>query len=302
MKYRVSHKTHYEYSAPVGRGYNIAHLTPRDTDRQTCGFSQIIVDPQPALANEWRDYFGNPALHFALQRDHHSLTVTAVSEVEVRPTLSLLQQGSIASWEEVCSHLLLPAIDDEDLEAQQYLVASPFVELDSELAEYAAPSFTPGCPLLDAVGDLMGRIHTEFTYDPEFTTIATPLRHVLGHRRGVCQDFAHLAIGCLRSRGLAARYVSGYLETMPPPGQERLQGADASHAWFAAYLPDHGWVDFDPTNNQVPIDRHITTAWGRDYGDVAPLRGVIFGGGKKHALSVEVDVEPLADEPAPHFV
>jgi transglutaminase-like putative cysteine protease len=155
------------------------------------------------------------------------------------------------------------------------------------------PSFSAGRPLLEAVHDLMRRIHRDFTYDPHFSSIATPLQQVLAHRRGVCQDFAHLAIACLRSQGLAARYVSGYLETLPPPGGEKLVGADASHAWFGVYVPYQGWVDFDPTNDQVLADRHITAAWGRDYADVAPLKGVLFGGGSEHRLTVEVDVERL---------
>ena len=295
MRFHITHKTHYAYPQAVGRGYNIAHLQPRTTERQSCRFSRILVDPQPTLVNEWLDYFGNPAIYFALQQDHNQLTVTAVSEVEVQPPPTLLQQGYASAWEDIRQQLASASGWDADFEARQYLLASPFVGLEPGLAEYAAPSFTPGRPLLAAVEDLMGRIHADFTYDPAFTSIATPLREVFAHRRGVCQDFAHLAIGCLRAQGLAARYVSGYLETQPPPGQDRLQGADASHAWFAVYLPGHGWVDFDPTNNQIPFDRHITTAWGRDYGDVTPLRGVIFGGGEQHQLRVEVDVERLPD-------
>ena len=158
-----------------------------------------------------------------------------------------------------------------------------------KLLDYARPSFPAGRATIDAVYDLMQRIFREFKYDPEFSTIATPLKDVLEHRSGVCQDFAHLAIGCMRSMGLAARYVSGYIETEPPPGKERLVGADASHAWFSAYLPEHGWLDFDPTNNQLPGDRYITVAWGRDFTDVTPLKGVAFGSGE-HELKVSVDV------------
>ncbi|HQT25374.1 MAG TPA: transglutaminase family protein, partial [Burkholderiales bacterium] len=189
-------------------------------------------------------------------------------------------------WESV----RLSQLDVPD--ALQYALDSPFVMTSSELMAYAGPSFTPGRPLLEAVQDLMQRIHADFTYDPGFTTLATPLSEVLAHRRGVCQDFAHLAIGCLRSRGLAARYVSGYIETLPFPGKEKLVGADASHAWFSVYMPELGWMDFDPTNNQIPADRHIVVAWGRDYGDVTPLKGVIFGGGD-HELAVSVEVRNM---------
>jgi transglutaminase-like putative cysteine protease len=180
------------------------------------------------------------------------------------------------------------------LDAQQYCYDSPMIVGNSDMVDYARPSFAKNCAILDAVSDLVTRIHRDFTYDPQFTTIATPLNDVLKHRRGVCQDFAHFAIACLRSLGLAARYVSGYIETQPPPGQVRLVGADASHAWFSVFVPELGWVDFDPTNNQIPGDKHITLAVGRDYQDVTPLKGVVFGGGK-HKLDVSVDVEQLED-------
>ena len=180
----------------------------------------------------------------------------------------------------------------EVLDALQYTLDSPMIESNEKLAAYARHSLLPGRPLLQAVNELMQRIFADFTYDPEFSSIATPLSEVLKHKRGVCQDFAHLAIACLRSQGLAARYVSGYIETLPAPGKERLVGADASHAWFSVYLPDAGWIDFDPTNNQMPIDKHITVAWGRDFSDVTPLKGIAFGGGQ-HKLHVSVDVRNL---------
>ena len=196
------------------------------------------------------------------------------------------------SWEKARDRLRNDRSADV-IEATQFTLDSPMIKTDELLAEYAKGSFLPGRPLDEAVHDLMQRIYAEFKYDPEFSTIATPLTEVMKHRSGVCQDFAHLAIGCLRSRGLAARYVSGYIETAPPPGKERLIGADASHAWFSVFHPGFGWLDFDPTNNQLPTDRHITVAWGRDYADVTPLRGVAFGGGK-HKLKVAVDVLPIA--------
>jgi transglutaminase-like putative cysteine protease len=177
----------------------------------------------------------------------------------------------------------------EILDARQYILDSPMITISPELADYAQSSFLPNRTLVDVVHDLMGRIYKDFTYDPTFTTIATPLSDVLSFRRGVCQDFAHLAIGCLRAYGMAARYISGYVETLPEPGKPRLVGADASHAWFSVYIPGTGWLDFDPTNNTVPLDQHITLAWGRDYADVTPLKGIAFGGGQ-HTLSVSVDV------------
>jgi transglutaminase-like putative cysteine protease len=183
----------------------------------------------------------------------------------------------------------------ELLEARYYLLDSPMVPAVNELAGYAQPSFLPNRPLVDVVRDLMQRIHSDFIYDPSFTTIATPLSDVLNHRRGVCQDFAHLAIACLRAYGIAARYVSGYVETRPEPGKSRIVGADASHAWFAVFIPGIGWLEFDPTNNTVPLDRHITLAWGRDYADVTPLKGIAYGGGQ-HTLSVSVSVEVLGLE------
>ncbi len=184
------------------------------------------------------------------------------------------------------------------LSVHQFVLDSPKVATASELTKYAEPSFSTGRPLIEAVSDLTQRIHNDFDYVPGFTTISTPLSSVLKHRKGVCQDFAHLAIGCLRAMGLAAPYISGYLETQPSPNKEHLIGADASHAWFSVYLPNHGWIDFDPTNNLLPDDRHITAAWGRDFADVTPLKGVVLGGGQ-HTLTVSVTVEPIESKFAP---
>ena len=197
-------------------------------------------------------------------------------------------------WQQARRRLSEPA-DAETLDAVQFCLDSPLVRAEAALGEYAAGSFAPGRPLTDAVADLMARIHADFAYDPTATDVTTPPLDVLRRRRGVCQDFAHLAIGCLRSLGLAARYVSGYLETVPPPGQAKLAGADASHAWLQVYLPDVGWQDWDPTNNLQPTDRHVVTAWGRDYGDVPPLKGIIYGGGETHSIEVQVDVIALPD-------
>lgn len=292
MKYRITHVTHYTYSKQVSSCYNLAHLSPRNSDRQTCNSSFINIDPGASSISETEDFFGNKACYFTVQTPHDALTVKAVSEVEIKPIGSLLDTAFPIAWDEV-RNTLMSSTRSEDLDARQYLLESPFVSTHPDLDAYAKASFTPGRPVLEAVHDLMERIHNDFEYDPHITTIATPLSEVFAHRKGVCQDFAHFAISCLISHGVPARYVSGYLETIPPPGQKRMVGADASHAWFSVYVPNFGWADFDPTNNQIPMERHITTAWGRDYGDVTPLKGVIFGGGKKHKLSVSVDVEAL---------
>jgi transglutaminase-like putative cysteine protease len=242
------------------------------------------------------DQFGNRVVYFALEAPHDHLVVTATSEIELAETDALDLDVSPA-WEDVRDWLwdaLQPARGKDwspsvRQDIVQFALDSTHVPCSDALRAFAAPSFPPRAPLLSAVGDLVSRIHRELVFSPESTTIATPVADVLAQRSGVCQDFAHLAIGCLRSMGLAARYVSGYLETVPPPGQPRLQGADRSHAWFAVYVPEIGWVDADPTNNQIPTRRHLTIAWGRDYADVAPIKGVIFGGGS-HALAVAVDV------------
>ena len=292
MKYRIKHITHYTYNSPVSSCYNMAHLIPRDNYRQACLKAEIDVSPMAASIHHQFDFFGNNLTYFTVQQPHNSLTVTAESEIDVKPSGLSMDNAFPMPWENVKPHVM-SSTHDNDIDARQYLLESPFVSVNSSIQQYASVSFEPGRPVLEAVHDLMGRIHVDFDYDPGFTTIATPLEMVFEHRKGVCQDFAHLAIACLISQGIPSRYVSGYLETIPPPGQTRLQGADATHAWFSVYVPNYGWVDFDPTNNQIPMERHITTAWGRDYGDVTPLKGVIFGGGEKHKLDVSVDVMPL---------
>lgn len=291
MHYRVIHKTEYDYSESVGLSYNEARLLPRFTANQFCHATGLVIEPLPADYREHEDFFGNRVAYFSLREPHQRFVVTSTSEVQVVSQAGQLNLSQGTDWESV-RLLLRQQRDPLTLEALQYALDSPFVSANAELAAYAQLSFPPGRPLLEAVHNLMERIHTDFTYDPNFTTLATPLSTVLAHRRGVCQDFAHLAIGCLRSQGLAARYVSGYIETLPPPGKEKLVGSDASHAWFSVYVPELGWMDFDPTNNQIPVDQHIIVGWGRDYGDVNPLKGVIFGGGE-HELNVSVDVRNL---------
>jgi len=288
MNYRIIHITEYEYSGMVGLCHNEARLKPRALPHQTCLKSNVVVTPMPVDYLERTDFFGNTVSYFSVQQSHKKLTITATSEVSISPERDLFDSGNNQTWEEVVKFIREDRTGDF-LDVLQYTIDSPMVESTDELLEYALKSFKPGALLIDAVNDLMRRIYHDFTYDPEFTTIATPLSEVLEHKRGVCQDFAHLAIACIRSMGLAARYVSGYIETLPPPGKEKLVGTDASHAWFSVFFPETGWLDFDPTNNQMPMDKHITVAWGRDFDDVTPLKGIAFGGGQ-HRLSVSVDV------------
>lgn len=307
MKYRITHTTFYHYSQSVELCQNEARLQPRMFWRQQCHSSRFDIKPTPMDFSERIDFFGNRVAYFAIQQPHTQLIVTAISEVTIFPRQNNLDLFNPLTWEQVRSLLQESPVQGQSqsqpgqnqiqnqdqlleiLDARQYVLDSPMVTISPELADYAQSSFLPNRTLVEVVHDLMQRIYKDFTYDPAFTTIATPLSEVLSFRRGVCQDFAHLAIGCLRAYGMAARYISGYVETLPEPGKQRLVGADASHAWFSVYIPGTGWLDFDPTNNTVPLDQHITLAWGRDYADVTPLKGIAFGGGQ-HSLSVSVDV------------
>lgn len=293
VRYRTRHTTSYEYGDGVSVSQHVVHLGPRDNPRQACSSATLTITPEPAVREAWLDYFGNPAEYFAVQEPHRSLTIESVVELEVTPP-GPLDADSAPAWEEVRETARAPRACDA-IEANEFLFDSVMVKASPDLAAYAEPSFPPGRPAVEAVLDLMHRIHEDFTFDSTATTVATPLADVLAHRRGVCQDFAHLGVGCLRSIGLPARYVSGYLRTHPPPGRPRLVGADMSHAWFSVWCgTEAGWIDLDPTNDK-PVDAdYITLAWGRDYDDVSPVRGVILGGWG-HTLSVQVDVEPLLD-------
>lgn len=292
MKFRVTHSTRYNYSENVSLCHNVAHLLPRTTSVQTCRLSELKISPLPVAVNEWTDLFGNRQASFSIQDPHDELIVTAISEVDLAPEAALDLNASSITWEQAVEYLETGS-GEPVIDASIYRLESDFIEFSHDVRAYSAASFTPGRPLLQAVEDLMHRIFKDFDYVPGFSSIATPLKEVVEHRKGVCQDFAHLAIACLRMQGLAARYVSGYLETIPPEGRERLVGADASHAWFSVFVPEQGWLDFDPTNAQIPAEQHITVAWGRDYADVAPLKGVIFGGGDENELEVSVDVERI---------
>lgn len=292
MRYQVHHTTRYAYSEPVPLCYNELHLTPRDTPRQTCVDHQLTILPAPHKIEDSRDYFGNHVCFFNIQERHQELEVTARSEVCLQGG-DYIPPETTPAWEQVRADAL-SSLDPEALDARQFIYDSPLAAASDELALLAADSFAPGRPWLEAVLHLMKRIHRDFIYDPTATTVTTPLDTVLEIRRGVCQDFAHLQIACLRAIGLPARYVSGYLLTMPPPGESRLIGADASHAWVAAWCRGLGWIEFDPTNNLVPYVDHITVAWGRDYGDVCPVKGVFVGGGI-HSMHISVDVQAIED-------
>jgi len=287
MNYRIIHKTAYRYSEPASLSQNELLLNPRETRIQRVAQSRLDIEPEPQYLHRRTDYFGNIVHVFMVQQPHDALNITATSIVETnRPVTP--PPADTAPWETVARRLAAHDRPDE-LEASQFVFASPLITPGPSAREYAQPSFPPGIPVLAGAADLVRRIFTEFTYDKSVTTVETPVDQVLSSRKGVCQDFAHVAIACLRTLGLAARYVSGYLETAPPPGKPKLLGADASHAWISLFVPDAGWVDLDPTNNLINGESHITLAWGRDYGDVTPVKGVVMGGGV-HTLSVMVDV------------
>lgn len=288
MIYQVRHITSYHYLEPVSMCHNLLHLRPRICRDQRCIQTRVQVEPMPRQVHEHQDYFGNPVSAFSIQNPHKVMTIVAEHLVERKHSEG--QDVPDMPWEQA-REILRSDKSPQNLEAYQFTFPSRYVPLGEELAQYACESFQPGRPLIQATLELNQRIFQEFKYDPQATTISTPIRDVLANRKGVCQDFAHLMIGCLRSVGLAARYVSGYLLTTPPPGKEKLVGADATHAWLSAYLPGYGWVDFDPTNNLVPSNKHITLAWGRDYDDISPIKGVILGGGS-HSMKVEVTMTP----------
>lgn len=292
-RYHVIHETRYVYESPVSISRQLLHLTPRDCPWQTRLAHEVTIDPEPGLDEARSDAFGNPVRQFSIESPHHNLLVRAESRIEVRSRPTFVPFVNSPPWEKCCAALAFGALPIH-LDASVYLFESPYTRVKREFAAYAAPSFVPGRPLLEAVKSLMGRIFREFKFDAKATTVATPVLTVLEEKRGVCQDFAHLMLSCLRSMGVSARYVSGYLLTKPPPGKPRMIGADASHAWISVYCPqgDRGiWVDFDPTNNLLPDTQHITLAWGRDFGDVSPLRGVILGG-DTHMPEVAVTVMP----------
>jgi transglutaminase-like putative cysteine protease len=288
MRYRVTHRTIYSYSQPVSVCHNLFHLRPRPSALQQCNRSSLAIDPLPAVVTDRSDFFGNPTTFAIVQQLHRTLSVEAVSEVDLgRRTPP--DPAESTPWEAV-RDAVRAGRDPAMLERYVLCFDSPMVRVSDALREYALPSFPEGRPVLEATVELSSRIHRDLAYEPGATTVGTTPDETLALRRGVCQDFAHLAIGCLRALGLPARYVSGYLVTgRGAPSEAALTGADASHAWLAVWTPEHDWVDVDPTNDQIPTDRHITLAWGRDYSDVSPIRGVILGGGD-HKTRVVVEV------------
>jgi transglutaminase-like putative cysteine protease len=292
VKLRIVHRTEYRYGDAVTTSHHEARLSPRDSEAQRTLHHEISISPTPEARRRRFDYFGNRTVHFSLSEPHRSLEVVATSVVEVTPLRPPPLSASMP-WESV-RDLLATDRRRDSLDAYAMAFQSPLIPQVPGVFEYAAESFSPERPVLEAVFDLVSRIYGEFTYDARATEVSTPLSEVLELKRGVCQDFAHFAIACLRAHGLPARYVSGYLLTHPPPGKPRLVGADASHAWFATFVPEYGWVDFDPTNNVIPEGEHVSVAYGRDFSDVTPIRGVILGGGQ-HQLVVSVDVDSVQD-------
>ena len=289
MKYRVTHTTKYHYSQPVGVCHNKVHLAIRTLPQQTATHFHLAIQPDPYATIVQKDYFGNRVDYFSIQDPHRSLVVTSTCNVEVRPIQRPPEFQASAAWETVAAEISTRR-DELSLNAYHFSFASRLAGKDSKYAAFALESFLPGRPIVQAGLDLTRRVYEQFKYDPRATTVSTPVETVFEQRAGVCQDFAHLQIACLRSLGLAARYVSGYLRTLPPPGKERLIGNDQSHAWLSLYCGETlGWVDFDPTNNMIPATDHITIGWGQDYSDLCPIQGVFVGGGKNR-MDVSVDV------------
>ena len=293
--YQVRHRTEYNYEKPVTGSYGRTHLTPRDLPSQTCSVSELEVSPRPNIVTEHVDHFGNLSHYVEVHSPHTELVITATNTVTVRrvvPDLGLLDAWTVAE--------AVAAISDhaDRVDAVSFALPSRKVPRSPAVTAYAEELLPATRPLGDALLSLTHAIHSDFTYKAGVTSVNTTLDDLLRKRVGVCQDFAHLMIGCLRSVGLPTRYVSGYLETQPPPGSPRLQGADASHAWVSVLTPTHGWVDLDPTNDKQPDSRYIVAAWGRDFADVTPMKGVIFTQGKSSTLDVGVDVIRL-DEALP---
>jgi len=293
VRYTISHRTRYKYNDAVSVSHHVIRLKPREFAFQHCFNYRLTSEPAPAIINAHEDYFGNTVNFITIEGPHRQLAVSSCCEVEVTPRMGLPEEED-PPWEhvrELCWRDTAVYGDG----SSEFAFPSPLISPGPQFAEYGGASFTPGRPVLEAGMDLMHRIHQDFQFDAHATTVATPLEQVFHQRRGVCQHFAHLQIACLRALGLPARYVSGYLETSPPPGQTKLVGADASHAWIQLWCGPVGWADLDPTNDILPGERHITLAWGRDFADVSPLRGVLVGSGS-HQLSVAVDVTPISPD------
>ncbi len=291
MLYSVKHTTTYIYHETVPLCHNLAMLTPRDTPDQTCRSFQLDISPVAEIVDEYQDFFGNTVYYFVVEQEHAKLSVTTTSVVEKTTPGWKEKAVSAQSWESVRDMLRL--VKGNTIQERQFAIPADMTIPSFEIKQYASLSFTPQRPLFEAAFDLMQRIYTDFKYTSGFTTISTPLSVVMKERKGVCQDFAHLGIACMQSMGLAAKYISGYLETIAPPGKEKLTGSDASHAWFSVYIPEMGWIDFDPTNNKTPDEQYIVIGWGRNYFDIVPLRGVIMSS-NRHKMLVSVDVKRMS--------
>jgi transglutaminase-like putative cysteine protease len=290
LLYNVSHVTEYVYAGAVSVSHHLMRLAPRRTARQWCLEHTLSIEPPDARCAPHGDYFGNTTHFMTVESTHSRLVISSRSRVGVAPAF-LPAPDETPSWESVRGHCLADH-SGAVLEAHEFTYPSPLVPQHAAIADYAMASFFRNRPVLDAVKDLNRRIHADFRFDPTATTVTTPVSEFFKLRRGVCQDFAHFLIACLRSLGLPARYVSGYLETDPPPGHPKLRGVDASHAWVSFFCPGIGWLDVDPTNDCLPSLRHITIGWGRDYGDVCPVRGVLVGG-QDQMLRIAVDVQAI---------
>lgn len=293
MIFQVVHKTSYHYDNFVSYSHNLATLKPRDMEGQKLLDFKLKIDPEPSDFTERMDFFGNHTTRFSIQQPHDKLKVVAKSLIE-RDYQSIFEKSSSCrnvTMDEALKRL--KSLTPECLDARQYILESPLIrKIAPEIRAYGAVSFKPNRSVFDAARELMNRVYADFQFVPGFSDVATPLHTVFAEKKGVCQDFAQISIACIRSVGLPARYMSGYIETIPPKGKEKMVGADVSHAWFSVYIPDFGWMDFDPTNNLLPKNQHLVVAWGRDYFDVPPLKGVIYSNGNNE-MSVSVDIREV---------
>jgi transglutaminase-like putative cysteine protease len=288
--YRIQHTTTYTYESDVTGSYGQFHLRPRDLEWQHCLDHEVVVTPEPADMFRHEDVYGNTKTYYHVLTPHSELVITGISTVEISDRL--LDPDRLAlPWESARPAMAIEAPDS--WRATDFTFSSPMIDVPDGVSAYAAASFTPGRAIGEAAIDLMHRVHADFTYKSGSTTVATRVSDLLERKMGVCQDYAHFTVACLRSLGLAGRYVSGYLATVTPPGKERVVGADASHAWVGVWVPGAGWLYLDPTNNRVTDVSHATVAFGRDYSDVPPVKGVIFTESKKSKLKVGVDMARL---------
>ena len=290
-EYKVTHITEYHYDNEASLCHNIMYKSPMEAHFQKVIDFRFEISPEPSYIVKRKDFFGNEMIYFSVDKAHEVLVVKAISHVRLNnPDWIRIKEEKTAPWEEVVRWLQSSAASGD---IKQFYLESEFVPIIDGIVEYTLQSFTPGRALFDAVNELNTRINKDFAFTPGFTDISTPLEKVFSSRKGVCQYFAHFGLACLRSIGLAAKYMSGYIETLPPPGKPKLVGSDASHAWIAVFIPDWGWVEFDSTNNLVVKNEHIRVASGRDFSDVTPVKGIVYSSGEQ-TLAVKVDVRKVA--------